>query len=208
MKRRPVGFCSEQTALYAMLAKLRATIETEYSVFLPVSFWLTREGLRRSVAPAADRVLRIISFFPRRPKVLDAEDDYVLVKFNEELFEYATHAHRHGLATLAGVPIATSLFQLARCDVSWFAIESETRVTGPKFMQLPLTGRFPQSEQPFGLVGPLSASRMLTHIRDNSVEMPWAVAVERVRELRLQHDRPRSPWSPQTYRPILLLLGN
>jgi hypothetical protein len=65
--------------------------------------------------------LRLLAMYARRPKICVPNQDYILVKINNILFERSYYLKEMGIPTIVGVPRISSItnFHLD-CPCSWF----------------------------------------------------------------------------------------
>ncbi|HXA20281.1 MAG TPA: hypothetical protein VN380_25105 [Thermoanaerobaculia bacterium] len=201
-----IGFCSEHTTEYVLVPQLRALLESNYAAAIPVFIWFTREGARGCSSFDGERLVKLAAVFPRRPKVHSTWQETIVVKINEELFEYAACAEVYGIVTLAGVPLASSLFHLTSgCKASWFALSA---IDSPEdqFVRLKLLSNEAKTDAR-GIAGPLTDEELINHINLNAQVMSWSSAIAALREVRRSVKRARYPWWAAGYKPFLMLIS-
>jgi hypothetical protein len=203
-----VGFCSEHTVEYLLVPPLVRLLEDAYPVVIPLFVWLSREGRRGCSSVDSQRQVRILSVFPRRPKVRSTWQDAVLVKSNEDILAQAAHAPVCGIGTVAGVPLASSLFQFtSRCPIAWFLIPGEENVEESQFVKVPISTFTKEAHSARGVTGPVPTQAILDYVRSHCLPMRWSAAVSAIREIR--HDLGREGyggWSTG-YRPFFLVIS-
>ncbi len=112
---------TERTAEYAILPPLLSYLRQRFGAAVPMYFWATREGNSVAQERHASHRFRVLVVFARRPKVLD--DQNMLGKINQELFEFADRAFMHGLPSVAAFPAVSDLFELGRTfRTYWFPL--------------------------------------------------------------------------------------
>ena len=117
------SFISERSAEYILVPKLIYILKRYFSKSIPLYFLSTREGSSISRACHPLQPVKIISVFARRPKITTPNQFSVEVKFNLSLFETAQRLMPLGIPTFAGVPLASSIFDLSlETDCAWFEI--------------------------------------------------------------------------------------
>lgn len=114
---------SEHTAEFILVPKLMEFIKTRYTNVVPVYFWATREGNKLSRDLHRNMNLKIIAFFPRRPKFDSKNPKLIYGKINSLIFEFANFASSLNIPTIAGLPIVGSLLDLSKNpSICWFHI--------------------------------------------------------------------------------------
>ena len=117
------SFISEHTAEYILVPDLVRRLMPEFPDIVPLFFWASREGNTTAQWSMEGVPVRIVTAFPRRPKILPDRSNRILMKLNGQLFNYASESSGRGIPVIAGVPLVTSLPTLrlnARC--CWFEI--------------------------------------------------------------------------------------
>ncbi len=114
---------SEHTAEFVLVPKLVECIKTRYTNVVPVYYWATREGNNLSRDLHRNMNVKIIAFFPRRPKLDNKSPKLIYGKINSLIFEFANFASSLNIPTIAGLPIADSLLDLSQNpSIFWFHI--------------------------------------------------------------------------------------
>lgn len=176
----------EHTAEYALVPRLVSILSEESARIIPFYFWASREGNSVSLASIRDLPIRLISVYARRPKVINAGTREVSVKFNAELFDYASLAVPLGIPVFAGLPLASSIIDMTP-DVPcvWFdlnpcpngtsdieAVISVDHLPGDLIEIAPC------------VIGPLDADTLISTIVDKSRRMIWGEAINTLRIIR------------------------
>ncbi len=123
-KERISSFINEQTASYLLVPQFTAMLKRHFSKVIPIYYWATREGSSLGVAQLAGQNFTIVALYPRRPKLVNYQTDHVLVKINEQLFNFADLLAPAGIPVFAGSPMISSLNDLKNEVASaWFEIQ-------------------------------------------------------------------------------------
>jgi hypothetical protein len=201
-----VGFCSEHSVEYLLAPRLASLFAHREQQAVSLFFWMRREGSAAARYSTPERPVRVAAIFARRPKLFDGPNA-VEIKFNEELFEYASVARSVGIPTLAGAPLATTIFDLgSECPIVWFALEDMTAQT--RFAQVEVTPPYRPRTVDDGLRGPLSDTDVVELVLNNSRTVRWCDVVEGVREIRNKSSMRRYVWWGSGYKPFLLIVWN
>lgn len=118
LKRK--SFISEHSAGFVLAPNLGAILAASYSTVIPIFFWATREGTDFASEGFAGRRVKVLTVFPRRPKMDPKLPGCLFLKLNEQLFRYAQASRNSGLPVLAGMPLAKNLGELTfGCPCVW-----------------------------------------------------------------------------------------
>jgi hypothetical protein len=185
-RKNEIGVCTEHTAAHVVLPRLTTKLAAYYPHGLSVFFSPSREGSRVAMEIGYDDPISIVAVFPRRPKVLYGGDAEIVIKINRELFMYAEHAEPFGIPVFAGVPVVSSLFELA-CDplVAWFTI-SPSEAADDQFVRLDRAqGRVVLvARSSDDIVGPLESEEVATLVRSHTTSTTWGEAVHSLSVIR------------------------
>ena len=119
----PISYISEHTTEFILVPKLMELVKIRYTNVVPVYFWATREGNNLSRELHRNMNVKIIAFFPRRPKLDNKNPELIYGKINSLIFEFANFASSLYIPTIAGLPIADSLLDLSQNpSLCWFHI--------------------------------------------------------------------------------------
>lgn len=198
------GFCSEHTTEY-LLAPRFVRLFTERGVLaVPLFYWFTREGSAAARLSAPDRDVRVVAVFARRPKLF-GRDDAIEIKFNDELFEYASAAQEVGMPVVAGAPIASSVFDLTeRCPVSWFAISPDHR--GERLVTVDVAPPHRVEPRDRGVRGPLSDDTILEIVGREAATKRWSEVADAFRRVRSMSGLRRYVWWGAGYKPFIVII--
>jgi hypothetical protein len=122
------SFLSEHTTEFCVVPQFTKILNETFASVVPFFFWSTREGNSTSRQAVVDDV-RVCALFPRRPKLDD--DGRILMKVNGEVFDAAGELAQNGIPSFAGVPLASSIVELARkVECRWFFLGENGRGHG------------------------------------------------------------------------------
>ncbi|MDP9190130.1 MAG: hypothetical protein M3P06_00310 [Acidobacteriota bacterium] len=153
-----------------------------------------------------DRRVQVAAIFARRPKLVGIPHA-VEIKLNEELFEYASVAQDLGIPTLAGAPLATTIFDLRpECPVAWFALEAQSPL--PRFARVEVRPPYRPIAMDSGVGGPLVDDEAVDFVLNNSAPRRWSDVAEAIREIRNRSYLRRYVWWGAGYKPFILILWN
>lgn len=182
-KNRPISFINEHTAEYVLVPAMAKILDGVFERIIPFYFWSTREG---SSVSLINIQIRLIAVFPRRPKVIYPGQDWVLVKFNDILFQTALVSKDKGIPVFSGVPLVSSMENMsldAQC--AWFFLPPQTKRISDAHCKIKLGNletRFDGCSN--NVEGPLSDEQIIRYIFENSKPMTWEKGVENIREVR------------------------
>jgi len=151
--KNKTSFLSEHTCEFLMVPRITQYLERIYPVVIPIYYWGSREGIALSRGIMRSKSLRVLAFYPRRPKVNAMGDHEIEVKFNQHLFIRANTLIDHGIPVLAGVPMITDIYEArSNCPCAWFRInkngeeeklaiplQTEALISGNSVAQITLT---------------------------------------------------------------------
>src|SRR5690348_2806966 len=107
------SFISEHTAELILVPDILRILQPVYPCITPLYYWASREGSIMSRRAFEHKRVRVLAFYPRRPKVKSPGMGTILVKFNELLYNRSSYFHSKGIPVIAGVPLADSLDRLS-----------------------------------------------------------------------------------------------
>jgi hypothetical protein len=204
--RNPIAFVCERTAEYVLIPALSEILSAKYKSVFPFWFWSTREG--SSVADLPSRT-RLVAVFARRPKVVIQGDREINVKFNSSVFKIAAVARAHGVPVLAGVPLISSLGDLAaKTSCMWFAVETADSTANIVTKRINWHDKVLIIESHGTLGDPVSPKEIVTHVDLIAESYDWSAAVDVLKKLRLPEDyqTPHLFFGLGTYRPFFFAL--
>lgn len=199
----PVGFCSEHSVEYLLVPRLVASCRGKGNDAIALFYWLRREGSAAARWSMPDRRVHVAAIFACRPKPVGPHT--VEIKFNEELFEYASVGQDLGIPTLAGAPLATTIFDLRpECPVAWFALEAQPPL--PRFARVEVRPPHRPIAMDSGVGGPLVDDEAVDFVLNNSTPRRWSDVAEAIREIRNRSYLRRYVGWGAGYKPFILVL--
>ena len=185
------SFISERSAEYILIPKLCGILAPHFRKIIPLYFWSTREGSGISRACSAFQKVRVINVFARRPKVWAPHQPSIEVKLNKVLFEVAQESLSLGIPTFAGVPLASSIFDLSfDLDCIWFDL---MELNNEIIYQISLEGdilsklegdTLSKSESNNKTDGVIKEANLIESIFSKCDLVEWRDAVESLRTIR------------------------
>lgn len=114
----PTSFISEHSVEFSLVPHIKTLLEKEFDCVAPIFPWLSRELGKRSKGVHSSNKFRVLTLFPRRPKLSDNCEIFITI--NYELSQVKNIGEEHGVTVLAGCPIATNFWELSSCkDFVW-----------------------------------------------------------------------------------------
>lgn len=206
------SFMSEHSTEYALVNSIVKHLSVEFPIIIPIYLWLTREGNNLGKDCLLGRQVRLISVFPRRPKVSFPGQGEILVKFNSSILGWASAAQSLGIPVFAGVPLVSDLSAYRfNTHCSWFYLLGYEFARFDIEILLSRKGEFIDhsiSHEEF-LCGPLDRQAILEHTRNNSGRDQWQTWLEKIRSIReILAGRDFSMYGiyGATYKPFFLVL--
>lgn len=205
-RRKPASFMSEHTAEFALLQNLCLKIGAFEPSLFPIFYWKSREGSALASQCMSGATVRILMVFPRRPKVYRPGQTSVRIKFNEEILAAARIALRHGIPTIAGMPLVSSLaaYNLS-CDCAWFRLSAE-RPSPNEELDIPLAA----PDEPTSDTSPIPRlsrnADFRAIVQADCRRLDWSSACSAIDDIkRGSGDSPRFFWG-SIYRPVFLVM--
>lgn len=112
MKRYVRSFINERTVEFLLVPQLTAALKKVYPVAIPFFFWATREGGTVVKENLDGRYFKIMVFYPRRPKVFEADSNRINVKINQLIFDRANYYVEKKIPVICGVPLIKNIMDL------------------------------------------------------------------------------------------------
>jgi hypothetical protein len=108
-----LSFISEHSLEYVVVPRICEVLRANYKVIVPIYYWATREGNTLSRELHGNMKLRILSVFPRRPKVEKIDSDVVYGKINRSVMKFTEAANSFGIPTIFGFPLVKSFLDIS-----------------------------------------------------------------------------------------------
>jgi hypothetical protein len=203
------SFISEHSAEYVLVPDIVRRLTGKFARVMPIFLWLSREGNSTALRMMAGKRVRLLTAFPRRPKVLAGSEDRITMKVNRELPRYSAASADAGIAVVVGVPLVSSLSTLrVETECCWFELSGCATTGRDYFVEIGRDGTVISNDAPAGaLSGPLSDAQ-IEDAANRCEAMPWGLAVEKVRRVRSLQAESRGYPFFGGYKPFhLMLLG-
>lgn len=175
----------EQTASFALMTHLCSVISKVSDNITPLWFWRTREGSRLSELCDDSRKLRVIGFYPRRPKVSSVSDSQLLVKINAHVINAFKRAAACKILLLIGVPLVVSILDYRLSSpCAWYRPTNIGNYDKDYFFRLDLVGAVVDSDpadMPFK--GPINDHVLLDLVTSGSELRTWTEIIECMRQI-------------------------
>jgi hypothetical protein len=187
------SFISEHSSEYILVAKLAGMMKPYFERVIPLFFLSTREGSSISRQCNPSQVVKIISVFARRPKIMAPNQPHIEVKFNESLFEIAQLSSPLGISTFAGVPLASTVMDLSlQTECARFQL---TGGASDVTYDVSLDGEIlPPTQKSPAVEGPLREIELVERVLLGGRPIRWAEAVENMRTIRRGKESYESMW--------------
>ena len=201
------SFISEHTAEYILVPDLLRRLTPHYQHIIPMFFWSTREGNTIAARTMSDVTVRLLTAFPRRPKITVTHPDRITMKVNQRLLAYSRAGAEMGVPVIAGIPLVSS-FRDLRPDspCAWYDLQPLSSEEGDCHIEMAADGSV-VAETPIRPTPsePLTDASILALLADSS-SYPWEHAIETLRSLR--HSEPEFSGFPffGGYRPFHFVL--
>lgn len=197
------SFISEHTAEFILLPDLLDILSSVYKTITPLYFWTTREGGLLSRQSFLNKDIKVLAFYPRRPKVQNINSGTIQVKFNELLYKRSLYFQAKGIPVLVGIPLADSLDKLTnKTSCFWFDLNPQDSET---IFDIDLKSNSISNS----LIKRLLPSDILKKIEDVSFVTNWTKVLQIIREASIfSHNEPGfwNPFSGDLYKPTYLIL--
>lgn len=183
---KPFGsFISEHTAEYALVPDLVRRLSPRFRDVIPMFFWSTREGNATATSSMSGITVRLLTAFPRRPKVSELGQDRIIMKVNQQLLGYARASADAGITVLAGIPLVSSILTLrVTSQCSWFDLREFVVTNEDCFIEMALDGTVTSNAPSrVSLRQPLNDLEILD-AASRCLAFRWEDAVEILRQIR------------------------
>ena len=181
----PISFISEHTAEYILVPQISNLLSRHFKTIIPFYFWASREGNTMSARTVSINDFRLISVYPRRPKIAYPENGIIILKFNSSVIHAAQNSNQLGVPTFAGIPVISSLEDF-NYDVlcKWFRFrETEEQISDIEY-KLDLKGNVLEKDASSYVEGPLKDEFLINTIFDFPTISNWENGIDRIRTIR------------------------
>lgn len=198
---------SEQTASFALMTHLCSVLNNISENVIPLSFRATREGSILSRLCDNGHPLRLIGFFPRRPKLISTEDTQLITKINAHLFAAIDRAAEVHVPIMIGLPLVASILDYRlNSPCAWYAPRNIEERNQDHLVWLDFTGTIIKAvpaKAPFE--GPLENRTILNLATIKNSPQNWTEAIAKMRHIiRPGRDKPSFLFGMQYYRPCFV----
>jgi len=83
------SFISEHSLEYIVVPSICKILRAKYKRIIPIYYWATREGNALSGKLHSNIRVRLLSVFPRRPKIDSNQPDIIYGKLNNAILHFA-----------------------------------------------------------------------------------------------------------------------
>jgi len=208
MSSHATSFLSEHSAEYALVHDLAHVLSRKYDCIVPIYFWTTREGSTIATRSVGQRAVRVLTVYPRRPKIHNPEDETIVMKVNSLLLQAGAAGCELGIPVFVGVPRATQLLEFTLdTPCSWFHLAERDPPKTDVEIRISVDGKSAVSDvAPCPLSGPLAANNVLSAVRRTTRPMMWDEVVESIREIRARGEVGHRAFFWSGYRPFYFLM--
>jgi hypothetical protein len=178
---------SEHTAEYVLVPDLARRLSPHFHAIIPIFFWSTREGNATARKLMSNMSVRLVTAFPRRPKISRSGANQITMKVNQELLSYARVSADAGIPVFAGMPLVASLSTLrVESSCCWFDLKEFSSADRDYFVAVTPDGTIPSNHPPHELSPqPLNNLQIIACV-SQSLVLPWDDAIESLREIRFR----------------------
>jgi hypothetical protein len=203
--KKEYSFISESSLGFALSSRVISALGAKYKNILPIYFYLPQEGSNTSARCNPGISVRIVSVFMRRPKVPFPGSRDITIKFNKVIFDWTKELNAIGIPVLAVAPLASSLFEINKCDLAWFWLgESVESVESKVVVNIDSRSC---SEAPAFVKGPMKEQDVLPFLQTSNI-YKWPDAIEKLANASRSLNSGRYPMfggGLYFYRPIFFL---
>jgi hypothetical protein len=193
------SFLSEHSIELLMIPKLVNHLSEYYNKIIPIFYWANREGGILNNKILKNKEFRIIAVYARRPKFRKPDDDYFILKINEQLVAKNNVLKNFQVPSFAGIPLINSLEAFDNtAEFLWFNIDM---FSGQSEIIIPL---YLPDFSYTNLYGCINHQSMIEMIEEKSKPIQWAKAVEIFKEANRVEVRNTFFWTG--YKPVYLLI--
>jgi hypothetical protein len=108
-----ISFISEHSLEYIIVPSICKILRAKYKRIIPIYYWATREGNALSGKLHSNIRVRILSVFPRRPKIDSNHSDVIYGKLNNSILHFAEISKSIGIPTIFCMPIVKSFLDIS-----------------------------------------------------------------------------------------------
>lgn len=179
------SFVSEHTTEYVLVPDLIRRLSPHFQSIIPMFFWSTREGNTTAARNMSGITVRLLTAFPRRPKISRLSDDRITMKVNQQLIDYARASADVGIAAFAGIPLVSSLFTF-RIDspCCWYDLREFFSTNTDCFVEMTLNGTVIPNPPSRSSIRQSSSDQQILNAVNRSPTLQWDVAIETLCRIR------------------------
>ena len=202
---KATAFICEHSAEFVLVPLLIELFSAHKQDLIPLHFWKTREGSSLSKRCDPNTPIRLLAMYARRPKICAPDQDCILVKINDILFERAYYLKQNGIPTIIGVPRVSSIMNLhVGCPCSWFSLRPDRNLESDVEFGIDIKSNKCDGSLPPSIQGPLNDEELLDLFNKGTSLPSWQDAIEILRgelwDFRL--DARAVYWPMGTYKPV------
>lgn len=204
-RKTPTSTMCEQTASFALMNSLSSILKPLSSQIIPINFWVTREGSNISKEFDDGKLLRLLGFYPRRPKVFSTEDELINVKVNSDIQKTISYANNIDVPIIIGVPLVKSVLDYSLSSpCSWFSFSTQTndfedfsfQINIKREIQRPLDGK--------NSVFSINKKEILDLAKSIEPKHSWISLIEKMQEIK-RNNNSFPFWAGAFYKPFYIV---
>lgn len=117
---------SEHSVEYCLVPRMLSILKQKYQDVTPIFPAMMREFGKKSYENQ-NAEFRVLALFPRRPKIQKDFSFGLYVTISQELLDFEAFMRKEGMATIAGCPMAWTIWDLSRePNISWLDISHDS----------------------------------------------------------------------------------
>ena len=199
-----LSFISEHSLEYVVVPRICEILSASYKRIVPIYYWATREGNIVSRQLHSNMKLKILSVFPRRPKLDVIDSDVLYGKINQSVMEFAKAAKSCGIPTIFCLPLVKSLLDISSDCRCLYLNVSKHGGGDIHFRAIVESNRIDLDCEETASITRLDGAAIMTMVSEGRV-LNWDDAILHLNQLRNVNDRYSRFWMSQ-YKPIYFLL--
>ncbi|WP_161469061.1 hypothetical protein, partial [Pseudomonas syringae] len=114
---------SEHSTEYCLVPRMLTILKQSFQDVTPIFPAMMREFGKKSYQKQND-IFRVLTLFPRRPKVANDPSSGIYVTISRELYQFDDFMRVRGIYTIAGCPLVRTIWDLSRDpEIAWIDIQ-------------------------------------------------------------------------------------
>jgi hypothetical protein len=179
---KATSFICEHTAEYVLIPKLKEILRKRFDIVTPIYYWISRENSNISRQLHKHDIFKVVGLYSRRPKLISANSQKIIVKINDQIFRAAQYGMGLGIPIIAGCPLVKNLWELGNNpNCVWIKLCLDSKESFERELEFAQSHSYVNHLSEFTFA---NEEDLLTYLTERSASMDFDSAISSFREIK------------------------